>query len=51
MLKPGYFFSENSDSGYYEFEVLCFGLKNAPSIFSRLMNSVLTGLLGNEMLV
>ena len=40
-----------TDSGHYEFEVLCFGLKNAPSIFSRLMNIVLAGLLGNQMLV
>ena len=40
-----------TDSGHHEFEVLCFGLRNAPSIFSRLMNIVLAGFLGNQMLV
>lgn len=38
-------------SGHYEFNVLPFGLRNAPACFSRLMSIVLTGLLGTEALV
>lgn len=37
--------------GHYEFEVMSFGLKNAPSVFSRLMQIVLQGLLGISALV
>ena len=38
-------------SGHFEFNVMPFGLKNAPAIFSRLMSNVLAGLIGPSVLV
>jgi len=37
--------------GHYEFNRMPFGLKNAPAIFQRLMNSVLTRMQGFKCLV
>jgi len=36
----------NTDQGHFEFQRMCFGLKEAPATFQRLMNQVLTGLNG-----
>lgn len=38
-------------SGHYEFNRMPFGLKNSPSTFQRLMNSVLSGLQGSDCFV
>ena len=40
-----------TQSGHFEFNVMPFGLKNAPAIFSRLMSNVLAGLIGPSVLV
>lgn len=37
--------------GHWQFERLCFGLKGAPAVFQRMMNSVLTGLQGTKCFV
>ena len=37
--------------GHYQFRRMSFGLKCAPSSFQRLMNSVLSGLQGQDLLV
>ena len=37
--------------GHYEFTRMPFGLKNSPSTFQRLMNTVLTGLQGLQCFV
>lgn len=36
----------STDSGHYEFQRMCFGLKGAPATFERLMNRVLQGING-----
>lgn len=36
----------STDSGHYEFQRMCFGLKGAPATFQRLMNRVLQGING-----
>ena len=41
----------STPSGHFEYNVLPFGLKNGPAKFSRLMDIVLTGLLGTGALV
>ena len=40
-----------SDSGLYHFNVLSFGLTNAPATFQRYMDAVLAGLKWNCLLV
>ena len=40
-----------TDEGHFHFEVLPFGLKNAGSIFQRLMNISLAGLIGTAALI
>ena len=40
-----------TDEGHFQFEVLPFGLKNAGSIFQRLMNITLAGLIGTAALI
>ena len=41
----------STQAGHFEFNVMPFGLKNAPAIFSRLMSNVLAGLIGPSVLV
>ena len=41
----------STQTGHFEFNVMPFGLKNAPAIFSRLMSNVLAGLIGPSVLV
>lgn len=41
----------STHQGHFEFVKMPFGLKNAPATFQRIMNSVLTGLVGNECFV
>lgn len=41
----------STDSGHYQFTRMSMGLRNAPSTFQRLMNSVLCGLNGLKCLV
>ena len=41
----------NRQSGYFEFNIMPFGLKNAPAIFSRVMSNVFAGLIGPAVLV
>lgn len=36
----------STDSGHYEFQRMCFGLKGAPATFQRLINRVLQGING-----
>ena len=40
-----------TNKGHYQFKVLPFGLRNSPSIFSRLMSIVLSGMIGLSVLV
>ena len=40
-----------TQSGHFEFNVMPFGLKNAPAIFSRLISNVLAGLIEPSVLV
>ena len=41
----------STDKGHFEFERMPFGLRNAPSIFSRLMSVALAGLIGLSVFV
>ena len=41
----------STSNGHYEFNRMSFSLKNAPAIFQRLMDIVLSGLQGNDLFV
>ncbi|KAK7573978.1 hypothetical protein V9T40_011169 [Parthenolecanium corni] len=41
----------STHEGHYEYTCMPFGLKNAPGVFQRIINSALSGILGNEAFV